>query len=283
MKAGPLQLGVAPPANRGIAILDFILRIIAIVGTLASAIAMATTNQTLPFFSQFVRFRAKFNDLPSFTFFVVASSIVSAYLILSLAISILHIVKAHAVNSRVLLLFLDTAAMGLLMAGSAAATAIVQLAHNGNNKVNWFSICQQYNDFCKRVSGSLIGSYAGVVILIILILLSGAALSRHLMMQIFFQLPSSHSPKLNTLKMKRWNLHVIWDQIPLVYAFHLKRFDREEWSLASEALVSVDILKDFFMSSVLILNVSCDVEVYDIAVGSFVFPKVLLIKDLKMV
>ncbi|GKE90894.1 hypothetical protein Tco_1571989 [Tanacetum coccineum] len=104
-----------------------------------------------------------------------------------------------------------------------------------------------------------------------------------LMMQIFFQLPSSHSPKLNTLKMKRWNLHVIWDQIPLVYAFHLKRFDREEWSLASEALVSVDILKDFFMSSVLILNVSCDVEVYDIAVGSFVFPKVLLIKDLKMV
>ncbi|PWA51887.1 casparian strip membrane protein 1 [Artemisia annua] len=178
MKAGPLQLGVAPPANRGIAILDFFLRLIAIIGTLASAIAMATTNQTLPFFSQFVRFRAKFNDLPSFTFFVVASSIVSAYLILSLAISILHIVKAHAVNSRILLLFLDTAAMGLLMAGSAAATAIVQLAHNGNNKVNWFSICQQYNDFCKRVSGSLIGSYAGVVMLIILILLSGVALSR---------------------------------------------------------------------------------------------------------
>ncbi|KAI3699716.1 hypothetical protein L2E82_44186 [Cichorium intybus] len=178
MKAGPLQLGVAPPENRGIAILDFFLRLIAIVGTLASAIAMATTNQTLPIFSQFIRFKAKFNDLPSFTFFVVASSIVSAYLILSLAFSILHIVKANLVNTRVLLLFLDTAAMGLLMAGSSAATAIVQLAHNGNNKVNWFAICQQYNSFCKRVSGSLIGSYAGVVLLILLILLSGVALSR---------------------------------------------------------------------------------------------------------
>lgn len=44
-------------------------------------------------------------------FFVVASSIVSAYLILSLAISILHIVKANAVNSRVLLLFLDTVSL----------------------------------------------------------------------------------------------------------------------------------------------------------------------------
>ncbi|GJU52439.1 magnesium-chelatase subunit ChlI, chloroplastic [Tanacetum coccineum] len=50
------------------------------------------------------------------------------------------------------------------------------------------------------------------------------------------------------------------DQIPLVCDFHLKRFDREEWSLASEALVSVDLLKDSFMSWVLILNVSCDVE-----------------------
>nr|P0DI59.1 RecName: Full=Casparian strip membrane protein 1; Short=LsCASP1 [Lactuca sativa] len=178
MKAGPLQLGVVPPANRAIAILDFFLRPIAIVGTLASAIAMATTNQTLPFFSQFIRFRAKFNDLPSFTFFVVASSIVSAYLILSLGFSILHIAKSNLVNSRVLLLLLDTAAMGLLMAGSAAATAIVQLAHKGNNKVNWFAICQQYNSFCKRVSGSLIGSYAGVVVLILLILLSGVALSR---------------------------------------------------------------------------------------------------------
>ncbi|KAD2243196.1 hypothetical protein E3N88_01771 [Mikania micrantha] len=178
MKPSALQLGVAPPENRGIAVLDFFLRLIAIVGTLASAIAMATTNQTLPFFSQFVRFRAKFNDLPSFTFFVVASSIVSAYLILSLAFSILHIAKANLVNTRVLLLVLDTAAMGLLMAGSAAATAIVQLAHKGNNKVNWFAICQQYNDFCKRVSGSLIGSYAGVVVLILLILLSGVALTR---------------------------------------------------------------------------------------------------------
>ncbi|KAI3717005.1 hypothetical protein L1987_68298 [Smallanthus sonchifolius] len=178
MKQGSLQLGVAPPANRGISILDLFLRLVAIFGTLASAIAMATTNQTLPFVSQFVRFRAKFNDLPSFTFFVVASSIVSVYLILSLALSILHIAKANAVNTRFLLLFLDTAAMGLLMAGSAAATAIVQLAHDGNNKVNWFAICQQYNDFCKRVSGSLIGSYAGVVVLILLILLSGVALSR---------------------------------------------------------------------------------------------------------
>ncbi|CAI0388433.1 unnamed protein product [Linum tenue] len=28
---------------------------------------MATTNETLPFFTQFIRFRAEYNDLPTFT------------------------------------------------------------------------------------------------------------------------------------------------------------------------------------------------------------------------
>lgn len=53
--------------NRGISILDFILRITALVCTLGSAIAMGTTNQTLPFFTQFIRFRAEYSDLPTFT------------------------------------------------------------------------------------------------------------------------------------------------------------------------------------------------------------------------
>lgn len=52
--------------SRGISILDLILRIIATVGTLASAVVMATTEQTLPIFSQFI-FRAQYNDLPTLT------------------------------------------------------------------------------------------------------------------------------------------------------------------------------------------------------------------------
>lgn len=54
-------------ANRGVAVLDFVLRIVGIVATMASAIAMGTTNESLPFFTQFIRFRAKYSDLPTFT------------------------------------------------------------------------------------------------------------------------------------------------------------------------------------------------------------------------
>lgn len=52
--------------NRGVSVLDFILRIVAGIGTLASAIAMGTTRETLPFSTLFVRFRAVYKDLPTF-------------------------------------------------------------------------------------------------------------------------------------------------------------------------------------------------------------------------
>jgi hypothetical protein len=51
--------------SKGISVLDLILRFIAIIGTLGSAIAMGTTNETLPFFTQFIRFKAQYSDLPT--------------------------------------------------------------------------------------------------------------------------------------------------------------------------------------------------------------------------
>ncbi|KAM7516765.1 hypothetical protein LguiA_006348 [Lonicera macranthoides] len=183
---GALEFGDAskgfshPPrgVNRGVSILDFILRIIAIIATLGSAIAMGTTNETLPFFTQFIRFRAEYNDLPTLTFFVIANAVVSAYLVLSLALSVLHIVRSSARGSRIVLIMFDTGMLGLLTAGASAAAAIVYLAHKGNVRANWRSICQQFNSFCERISGSLIGSFAGMIVIILLILLSAVALSR---------------------------------------------------------------------------------------------------------
>ncbi|KAK7819336.1 casparian strip membrane protein 1 [Quercus suber] len=154
--------------NRGVSILDFILRLVAVLGTLGSAIAMGTTNETLPFVTRFTRFRAEFKDLPTLT----------AYLVLSLSLSIFHILSSSAQRSRIPLIFFDTVMLALLTAGASAAAAIVYLAHKGNSKTNWFAICQQFNSFCQRTSGSLIGSFGAVVVFILLILLSAMALSR---------------------------------------------------------------------------------------------------------
>lgn len=70
IELGESKIGSTPRSgvNRGAAILDFILRIIAFLGTLASAIAMGTTRERLPFFTQFLQFRAEYDDLPTFTY-----------------------------------------------------------------------------------------------------------------------------------------------------------------------------------------------------------------------
>ncbi|KAI6700543.1 hypothetical protein NL676_014867 [Syzygium grande] len=70
------------------------------------------------------------------------------------------------------------AMLALLTAGASASAAVVYLAHGGNTKAYWFSICQQFNSFCQRISGSLIGSFGGVVLFVLLILLFAIALSR---------------------------------------------------------------------------------------------------------
>ncbi|XP_006338436.1 casparian strip membrane protein 3-like [Solanum tuberosum] len=168
-----------PKGNRGISFLDFIMRIVAILGTLGSAIAMGTTNETLPSFEQFIRFKAEYKNLPTFTFFVVANGIVSAYLAVSLVLSILHIVMSGARITRVVLIFFDTVMMAFLTSGASAAAAIVYLAHKGNASANWIAICQQYNSFCDRASGSLVGSFIGVLVFLLIIILSALALSRN--------------------------------------------------------------------------------------------------------
>ncbi|XP_068333581.1 casparian strip membrane protein 1-like [Pyrus communis] len=187
MKAGGGPVVEATEASKPIpkikvrkllSVLDFTLRVVAVLGTLASAIAMGTSRETLPFAARSVRFRARYKDLPTLTFFVVTNSIVCVYLVLSLPVSIVHIIWTAAVNSRIILIISDMVMMGLVTAGASAATAIVYLAHYGNPSTNWFAFCQQFNSFCERISGSLIGSFVAITVLVLLIIMSSAAISR---------------------------------------------------------------------------------------------------------
>ncbi|GAB4824653.1 hypothetical protein Ancab_007525 [Ancistrocladus abbreviatus] len=165
--------------KRGVAILDFMLRLAAIVAALAATITMGTTDQTLPFFTQFFQFQANYDDLPAFSFFVIANAIASGYLVLSLPFSIVSIVRPNAAGIRLLLLVFDTVMVALTAAAAGAAAAIVYLAHNGNTSTNWVAICQQFGNFCQRVSGATVASFIAAVIFILLVLLSAMALRRN--------------------------------------------------------------------------------------------------------
>ncbi|GMG98432.1 hypothetical protein Nepgr_000272 [Nepenthes gracilis] len=170
---------MAGGGKRGVAILDFILRLCAIAAALGATITMGTTDQTLPFFTQFFQFQASYDDLPAFSFFVVANAIASGYLVLSLPFSVVTIVRPNAVGIRLLLLVLDTVMVALTTAGAGAAAAIVYLAHKGNTSTNWVAICQQYGNFCQRVSGAVVASFIAALIFILLVLLSAVSLRRN--------------------------------------------------------------------------------------------------------
>lgn len=54
--------------KRGVVIFDFILRLCALIAALTATITMGTTDQTLPFFTQFFQFQASYDDIPTFTY-----------------------------------------------------------------------------------------------------------------------------------------------------------------------------------------------------------------------
>ncbi|WOG98284.1 hypothetical protein DCAR_0417625 [Daucus carota subsp. sativus] len=165
-----------PGNKRGIAIFDLVLRLGALISALSATITMGTTDQTLPFFTQFLQFQASYDDLPAFTFFVIGNAVVSVYLALSVPFSIVCIMRPHAARPRLLLIICDTVMVTLTIAAAAAATAIVYLAHNGNSNANWLPICQQFNDFCQRVSGAVVASFIAALFLVFMIVFSGFAL-----------------------------------------------------------------------------------------------------------
>ncbi|KAL1804311.1 casparian strip membrane protein 1 [Daucus carota subsp. sativus] len=172
------KLSPPPRSNRGISILDLIFRGIALCATLAAAVAMATSEQQLPFFTRFLKFDAQYDDFPTFSFFVLVNALACGYFAFSIPLSILNIARKGAQRSRTILIILDSVMLGLLTSAASATASILYLAHSGSGSANWLAVCQQFNDFCHQASGSLIGSFGAVVILILLIIIQGTALAR---------------------------------------------------------------------------------------------------------
>ncbi|XP_058760055.1 casparian strip membrane protein 2 [Vicia villosa] len=175
---------VAAPARaggwkKGIAIIDFILRLGAVAAALGAAASMGMSDQTLPFFTQFFQFEASYDSFTAFQFFVITMAIVAGYLVLSLPFSIVSIIRPHATGPRLFLIILDTVFLTLAAASASAAASIVYLAHNGNQDTNWLAICNQFGDFCAQTSGAVVSAFIAVVVLVLLVVMSALAIGKH--------------------------------------------------------------------------------------------------------
>ncbi|GKV31858.1 hypothetical protein SLEP1_g40520 [Rubroshorea leprosula] len=174
-KNGKLKNG---KLKKWVCVVNFILRLVGIICALSAAAIMGTSDETLPFFTRFFQFQASQDDLPTFQFFVIAMAASCGYLVLSLPLSIVTIVRPLLVILRLLLLIMDTVALTFTTAAAAAAAAIIYLAHTGNPNTKWQVICHQFGDYCQKVSGAVVASFVIVVAYMLLILLSALALKK---------------------------------------------------------------------------------------------------------
>ncbi|XP_054815580.1 casparian strip membrane protein 5-like [Prosopis cineraria] len=175
-EAAPLPLA---KWKKGLAIVDFVLRLGGIGATMGAAAIMGNNEQMLPFFTQFLQFHAEWNQFRMFQFFVVANGAAAGYLVLSLAFSLVCIVRPLAVAPRLLLIILDTVMMALVTAGASTAAATTYLAHNGSEDANWMAVCSQFTDFCQGASMAVVVSFIAALFFLCLILVSSLALKRH--------------------------------------------------------------------------------------------------------
>ncbi|XP_020087858.1 CASP-like protein 1U1 [Ananas comosus] len=108
---------------------------------------------------------ASFKSSPAFEFFLIGNAIACTYSLISMPF-VYNLMEGYTLQ------ILDKVIMSLVMASAAAATAIGYLGLNGDDSIGWSKVCPYYEKFCHRASVSLIMSYLGFLLFLIMCVVS---------------------------------------------------------------------------------------------------------------
>nr|GLL28853.1 CASP-like protein 1C1 [Ipomoea trifida]GMD11483.1 CASP-like protein 1C1 [Ipomoea batatas] len=132
-------------------------------GTVTAIVVMITSHDSAQVLG--MTFEAKYNNSPTFKYFVVMNAIASGYSIIVLFFP--------SKNSLARILLVTDTIMTLLLDSSiSACLALGQLGKKGNSHAGWLPICGQVPKFCDHVGGALIAGFAATVLYFILVLYS---------------------------------------------------------------------------------------------------------------
>ncbi|XP_055827578.1 CASP-like protein 1F1 [Solanum dulcamara] len=150
-------------------ILQIILRILGFAFCLGSFWRIMTSKQVL-----FLGFDARYTYSPSMKFFAYANIIGCASSLVSLFLVLICCYKKYLDSNKYFFYFFlhDLSVLGLLVAGSAAATSIGYVGKYGQKNSGWNQICTFVTKFCHRVSISLTLSYIAITFYLCLTIIS---------------------------------------------------------------------------------------------------------------
>ncbi|XP_054790602.1 CASP-like protein 1C3 [Prosopis cineraria] len=137
-----------------------LLRVLAFGATLSSIIVMATSHETVSFFT--VSLEAKYTHSSAFKYFVIANSVVAVYGFL-----VLFLPSGSSLSQFVI--FFDMVFTLLLTSSVSAALAMAYVGKKGNSYAGWLPLCGQVPKFCHQVTGALASGFIALVIYIILL------------------------------------------------------------------------------------------------------------------
>ncbi|XP_047955612.1 CASP-like protein 1F2 [Salvia hispanica] len=163
--------------KKGLYFAELALRVLVIAFSIAGAVTMLTSNQTVSLFG--ITVNATYTYSSSFKYKVVADSVICGLTLLSLIIVIsLNRPKSNPKNYFYLLLH-DMVSLVVLVSGCSAATAIGFVGRFGQSETGWIPICDQVERFCDKVMASIIMSFVAATCLFLLTLMSAYKLKSH--------------------------------------------------------------------------------------------------------
>ncbi|XP_059626623.1 CASP-like protein 1C1 [Cornus florida] len=143
--------------------LTFLLRLLALAATISATIVMVTSHDSAKVLN--MSFQAKYNNSPTFKYFMIINAIASGY-----GLIVLFLPSKTSLWRFVLVL--DLVISSLLISSISAALAIGNVGKNGNSHAGWLPICGQVPKFCDHVTGALIAGFVASVIYFLLLLYS---------------------------------------------------------------------------------------------------------------
>ncbi|KAM7495912.1 hypothetical protein LguiA_020326 [Lonicera macranthoides] len=155
---------------------DLVLRILGLGLTLVAAVVAGVDKETQTISVTLVDtlpplripLTAKWNDLSSSVYFVVANAIACAYSVASLVLFMLKGGGKKALG----LLISDLIMVALLFSANGAMAAIGLIGLNGNSHVQWHKVCNVFETYCHRAAASFAMSMLGSFIFLWLVVLA---------------------------------------------------------------------------------------------------------------
>ncbi|XP_021731227.1 CASP-like protein 1E1 [Chenopodium quinoa] len=159
--------------------LELVLRVLALILTLAAAILLGLDKQTkivpikvfpnLPALN--VPVMAKFSHVSAFVYSVVANSIASVFAAVSLALTL---GSGKGGSRLMMILVLDLIMVSLLFSSIGGTSAVGVIGIKGNSHLQWNKVCNVYDKFCHQVAASVVLSLLGAIILLLLVILTAS-------------------------------------------------------------------------------------------------------------